>query len=231
MLLPDGIQLVLFDMAGTTVDDVVDGSPLVIAAFRAAFRAHGGVEVSFEQANAVRGYEKKDALRRLVCSTRGISEDTVEASEVDALYAAFKVELDNLTNTLNTEIVGTTATFLELQRRGIKVCVGSGFPDSTVQAIVKNMGWKVDAAFSSEDLGAGRPDPVMVFAAMEHCGITDVSKVVKVGDTAVDVEEGRRAGVLTVSVLTGTQSREKLEACGPDYIIDSVADFPKLLVS
>merc|ERR1712066_505377 len=112
--------------------------------------------------------------------------------------------------------------------RDIKVCVGSGFPDHVVRAIVRNMGWSVDGAFSSEALGAGRPDPVMVNAAMSHCGVTDPRRVVKVGDTVVDIEEGRNAGVHTVAVLTGTQSREKLEAAGPDCIIQSVADLPKI---
>mmetsp|Transcript_58021 Transcript_58021/g.188849 ORF Transcript_58021/g.188849 Transcript_58021/m.188849 type:complete len:139 (+) Transcript_58021:339-755(+) len=67
---------------------------------------------------------------------------------------------------------------------------------------------------------------VMVTAAMERCGVTDPRRVVKVGDTVVDVEEGRNAGVFTVSVLTGTQSRDKLAAAGPDCIIPSVADLP-----
>ena len=53
--------------------------------------------------------------------------------------------------------------------------------------------------------------------------------VVKVGDTAVDVEEGKAAGCRTVAVLSGTQGREKLEAAGPSLILDSVADLPAAL--
>merc|ERR1712032_224696 len=109
---------------------------------------------------------------------------------------------------MNTEIIGTSAAFAELRRRDVKICVGSGFPQHVVDAIVKNMGWVVDGAFSSEALGKGRPDPIMVKVAVQHCGITDPQAVVKVGDTVVDVEEGRNAGVLTVAVLTGTQSHE-----------------------
>ena len=46
-------------MAGTTVNDLVDGEPLVIAAFRATLKAYDGTEVDFAKANEVRGYEKK----------------------------------------------------------------------------------------------------------------------------------------------------------------------------
>jgi len=225
--LPGDVELVLFDMAGTTVDDLICGEPLVIAAFRAALRAHDGSEATFDQANAVRGYEKREALRKLLSSIRGLQDAAaVEESEVEKLFALFKVELDKLIAFMDTEVVGTSATFDALRKRGVKICVGSGFPDHVVQGIVKNMGWAVDAAFSSEALGAGRPDPVMVTAAMERCGVTDPRRVVKVGDTVVDVEEGRNAGVFTVSVLTGTQSRDKLAAAGPDCIIPSVADLP-----
>mmetsp|Transcript_20225 Transcript_20225/g.63365 ORF Transcript_20225/g.63365 Transcript_20225/m.63365 type:complete len:243 (+) Transcript_20225:44-772(+) len=228
---PEDISLVLFDMAGTTVDDLVDGVPLVIAAFRAAFLAHDGSSVDSEQANAVRGYEKREAIRRLLCSSRGLSSEDVDEAEVDKLFGIFKSELDKLTSCMNTEIAGTSATFQQLRSRGIKIFVGSGFPDHVVQAIVANMGWAVDGALSSEALGAGRPDPVMVFKAMELSGVPrgEGRRVVKVGDTVVDVEEGRNAGAYTVAVLTGTQSREKLEAAKPDLIIGSVAELPALL--
>lgn len=226
--LPDNIELVLFDMAGTTVDDMVDGIPLVVAAFRAAFKVCRDVDITFEQANAVRGYEKREALRQLVSATKSVATDAVDDAEVDVLFKQFKVELDKLTGSMNTEVTGTSATFEELRKRNIKICVGSGFPDTTVKAIVDNMGWTVDAYFSSEALGAGRPDPIMVTTAMAQFGVSDPRRVVKVGDTVVDVEEGRNAGVFTVSVLTGTQSREKLEAAGPDCILPSVADLPKM---
>lgn len=224
--LPGNTQLVVFDMAGTTVDDLVDGQPLVIAAFCAAFLAHDGSIITFDQANAVRGYEKREALHRLLCVSRGIEH--ADAAEVDALFSIFRLELDKLTGCMKTEIKGTSDVFAELRKRGIKVCVGSGFPQAAVDTIVANMGWAVDAVFSSEALGAGRPDPVMVNKAMEHCGITDRRRVVKVGDTSVDIEEGRNAGVFTVAVLTGTQSRDKLATLEPDCIIPSVAELPQM---
>ena len=39
------IQLVLFDMAGTTVDDIVDGKPVVMVAMQEAFRELRGEDV------------------------------------------------------------------------------------------------------------------------------------------------------------------------------------------
>lgn len=224
MALPEGVQLVVFDMAGTTVDDLVNGEPLVIAAFRASFQEHDGTEISFDQANSVRGYEKKKALRLLLDSLRS---EKAEDSEVDKLFKIFEQQLDKLMESMNSEIKGTSETFAELRKRGVKICVGSGFPEHVVQKIVANLGWSVDGAFSSVTLGEGRPNPIMILEAMKKCGVTDPKRVVKVGDTKVDIDEGRNAGVHCVSVLTGTQSREELEAKKPDCIIDSVADLCK----
>ena len=142
----------------------------------------------------------------------------IEQAEVDLVYKTFEAELEKLSCRINSEITGTSACFQELRRRGIKVCVGSGFPEHVVESIVKNLGWSVDGFFSSAKLGAGRPDPIMIHAAMKSCGVQIPERVVKIGDTKVDVEEGKNARAWTVSVLTGTQPREKLEAAGPDSL-------------
>merc|ERR1712008_316546 len=105
----------------------------------------------------------------------------------DKLFAIFKVELDKLTACMNKEIAGTTQTFSTLRAHGLRVCVGSGFPEKVVQAIASAMAWTVDGVFSSESLGAGRPDPIMVHAAMKQCDVSDSRRVVKVGDTVVDI--------------------------------------------
>ena len=227
--LPPDVGLVVFDMAGTTVNDLVDGEPLVIAAFRATLKAYDGTAVDFAKANEVRGYEKKEALKLLISSTRGVPSEDVNQSEVDSVYKIFEAELEKLSCSINSEITGTSACFEELKRRGIRICVGSGFPEHVVQSIVKNLGWSVDGFFSSAALGAGRPDPIMIHTAMKKCGIDDPRRVVKIGDTKVDVEEGKNASTWTVAVLSGTQSREKLEAARPDFVISSVAELSSLL--
>ncbi|MCK0440646.1 HAD hydrolase-like protein [Gordonia alkaliphila] len=84
---------------------------------------------------------------------------------------------------------------------------------------------------TTDDVPAGRPAPCMIFRAMERCRVQDVSRVIAVGDTAVDVQAGRNAGATAVGVLTGQTGRALLAAAGPDHILDSVADIPALVVS
>jgi phosphoglycolate phosphatase-like HAD superfamily hydrolase len=51
-----------------------------------------------------------------------------------------------------------------------------------------------------------------------------------VGDTEVDVLEGRNAGCgLVVSVTTGALSREQLTVFGPDMIIDDLTELKSVI--
>ena len=63
---------------------------------------------------------------------------------------------------------------------------------------------------------------------MERLGITDGRKVVKIGDTVVDVQEGKNAGAWTVAVLTGSQTEAQLMAAAPDYILSSIRELMTL---
>ena len=49
-----------------------------------------------------------------------------------------------------------------------------------------------------------------------------------VGDTPVDVETGRNAGVHTVAVLGGFRTRKELEASQPDRIVEDLHELIRL---
>lgn len=46
----------------------------------------------------------------------------------------------------------------------------------------------------------------MIFQNMKLLGVEDVRQVIKVGDTASDMREGKNAGVFTVGVLEGSSA-------------------------
>ena len=69
----------------------------------------------------------------------------------------------------------------------------------------------------------------MINDAIETLNISDRKKVIKTGDTVADILEGKNAGVLTVAVLTGTQSREELEKYNPNYIFSSISGLRSII--
>ena len=229
-MFPQPIQLAMFDMAGTTVNDKVDGHPLMVISMMHAFAKHG-IALSSDVINKHRGKQKSEAIQTLLKEVAELSPADVE-SVGDNIYRGFLHELESNLSRIS-EIDGTTELFRHLKSQGIHIGVGSGFPMQVVQAIVSQLGWLdkglLDYIGNAEQIGVGRPNPKMILDAMQQLGITDGRKVLKIGDTVVDVQEGKNAGAWTVAVLTGSQTETQLMTAGPDYILSSIRELRTLI--
>ena len=229
-MLSQPIQLAMFDMAGTTVNDKVDGHPLMVISMMRAFTKHG-IELSSDVINKHRGKQKSEAIQTLLREVAELSPGDTERVG-DGVYRDFLYELENNLSSIS-EIDGATELFRDLKSKDIYVGVGSGFPMQVVQEIISRLGWLneglLDYVGSAEQIGVGRPNPEMIHDAMQRLNITDGSKVLKIGDTVVDVQEGKNAGARTVAVLTGSQTEAQLRAAGPDYILSSIRELTTLI--
>ncbi len=72
-----------------------------------------------------------------------------------------------------------------------------------------------------------KPDPQGLLFIMETLRI-DPEETLMVGDSAIDMDSGRRAGVSTCAVTYGLADRQTLEQSEPDWIIHDFADLKKL---
>lgn len=220
-------QLAVFDMAGTTVSD----SDLVVEALIDSLKA-GGFTAAPAAARALMGYPKPEAIRRLL----GCTEAAAEATLVDELHRDFvrrMIERYRESATV-APMPQSEACFATLRQRRIKVALDTAFSRDIAQVIVERFGWlrngTIDDLIATDEVAAGRPHPDMIRALMSRQGVADPRSVVKVGDTEVDVREGRNAGAgLVVAVTTGAYDRATLSACRPDYVIDGLAELPPLL--
>jgi len=213
------IRLAVFDMAGTTVDDVIDGMPLVLRSYDDAFRRHG-VVVPMETLNDMRGRDKREVINML------------GGDKASDIYRDF-VEMLTANVARVKEIQGTGDAFRWLKEHGVAVGVESGFPGTVTHDIVKHLKWEenglIDYWTCSEIVDEERPSPAMIRRTMRHCHIRDPAQVLKVDDTGIGIEEGHNAKAHTVAVLTGTQRREKIEAAKPHAILPSIRELPEYL--
>ncbi|MCH8289640.1 HAD-IA family hydrolase [Candidatus Poribacteria bacterium] len=227
---PASLQLAMFDMAGTTVNDRVEGIPLMILSMTRAFASHD-IRLTSELINRHRGKEKLEAIQTLLQENSSLPSDEIDRISA-IIYRDFVQELESNLRDVS-EIDGASETFQYLKSRGIFVGVGSGFPARVVEAIVSQLGWRenglVDYVGSAEQVGVGRPNPKMIHDAMQQLGVTKPQKVVKIGDTIVDIQEGKNADVWTIAVLTGSQTEEQLMTVQPDYILSSIRALPEVL--
>lgn len=218
------IQLVVFDIAGTTVRDTGH----VARAFTNAFREFD-IEAPADKVNQVMGFRKIDAIRLLL---PGENNEPL----IDQIHEAFTRNMlaSYENDAALSALPQAEETFKQLKQWGIKIALNTGFTRPVANAILQRLQWNVpetvDMVLCSDEVPEGRPQPDMIKAIMQQMEVTDSKAVAKVGDTKVDVEEGRNAGCgLVVSVTTGAYTRSELELYKPDRIIDSLAELPGLL--
>jgi phosphoglycolate phosphatase-like HAD superfamily hydrolase len=78
---------------------------------------------------------------------------------------------------------------------------------------------------TADQVTQSRPAPDMIVLAQAKLGIASAQHIVKVGDSAIDIEEGKNAACgYTVGVTTGAQTAAQISEAGPDFIIDRLED-------
>jgi phosphonatase-like hydrolase len=223
------IELVVFDMAGTTVED----GDAVNASFRAALSGFG-IVVDPATVNAVMGLPKPQAIRNLLTGT-GRPFSDVQVNVIHEDFVRRMREYYTIDPSVR-EVPGASASFLALRSAGIKVALNTGFSRAISATVLARLGWRVgaaiDAEVASDDVAHGRPEPDMIRLLMSRLAIKDPRTVAKVGDTRADLEEGTNAGCgLVIGVTSGSFTREQLLACPHTHILASVAEIPGLLLS
>jgi phosphonatase-like hydrolase len=215
------VELVVFDMAGTTVLDRDDVAHVMGAALGDA-----GAPVDLAAVKPVMGHPKPVAIRHLLGGRPG---------DVDAIHRDFVARMiDHYRYGAGVrEVLGTSAVFRWLRARGVKVALDTGFSRPIAEAVVDRLGFasKIDVLATSDEVARGRPYPDLIFLAMERAGVRDPALVVKVGDTPSDLEQGRAAGCgLVVGVTEGSHTREELTKCSHDLLLPTVASLPSALL-
>lgn len=216
---PVRTELVVLDMAGTTVAD--DG--LVERAFRAALPDF--TESDLAHVRATMGESKITVFRHL---TGGDEERARDAN------TAFETAYADLVDRGHcAPLPGAERTLRRLREEGRVVALTTGFARDTQDRILAALGWRdlVDHALCPSDVGGrGRPHPDMVLAAALRAGVSSVAAVAVAGDTASDVRTGLSAGAgLVAGVLTGAHDADTLRTAGATHVLDSVAALPDLL--
>ncbi|HUP00519.1 MAG TPA: HAD family hydrolase [Gemmatimonadota bacterium] len=85
-------------------------------------------------------------------------------------------------------------------------------------------------AFGSDDRMRDCLPPIAIARAEALTGRRfEGPEVVVVGDTPADIRCARVVGAVAVAVATGRPSRATLAACEPDFLLDSLAEWPDLL--
>ena len=227
-MIKETIKMVVFDMAGTTVDE----QNVVYKTLHKAIE-NFGILTDLETVLMIgAGKEKHQAIKDILAYL-----ENANLHDSQAIFNNFKVMLDEAYRDLEVQpITGVSKVLLNLRSEGITVILNTGYSREIATKLLKKLGWHqgeyYDSLIAANDVERGRPHPDMIHKAMKEFNIKDAKHVLKAGDSAIDIEEGKnsKCGV-TVGVLSGAQTKQQLEAAEPDFIISSLAELDTIFHS
>lgn len=207
---------ILFDFIGTTV---IEKDPDVInSCFARAFREHG-VHVSATVIKNGRGKDKKEMIAGVLKEFNRPHDLAV------AIINSFRKHIGNRLDNFSAN-PGALEIFEYLRTSNISIGLGSGLPRDIFEQILSHVKWSTslfDYVGIADEMGRGRPDPVMIFDMLDKCRLRK-DEFLKVGDTVADILEGKNANVQTAVILSGTQPEKELREQEPDYVIQSLQE-------
>lgn len=117
-----------------------------------------------------------------------------------------------------------------LRERGLKLGIVSTKYRSRINGVLKREALEhgFEIVIGGDDVAQHKPHPQGLFEAIERLECSPESTVY-VGDSLVDAELAKRAGVPLVVVLSGVTPRDHFESYGPLGVLENISHLPRFL--
>ena len=212
-------KAVLFDMDGTVLDTLGD----LAAAVNHTLREFSMPERSIAEVAAALG----NGAAYLIAHT---VPDGTPKELTDKVLAAYAPYYDAHCDILTGPYDGIVPLMEKLRDRGVKLAVISNKQDTAVKPLAeKYFPGLLEIAVGESAEVRRKPNPDAVLAALRHIGV-EREDAIYVGDTEVDLQTARNAGMECASVAWGFRTREQLVEIGAEHIFDTVQELEEYLL-
>ncbi len=214
----DAFRSVIFDFDFT----LADSSNGIFDCVNTALVAMGVPPARRDHVNATIGLPLRETFKRLTGS-----DDAARQTE---FLERFQSRADEVM--VNSAVVFefVPAALREIRRQGVSMGMATTKRRVHVEAILKRE--RLEDAFETvvggNDVRNQKPHPESLFAGMKSLGVSPWD-CVYVGDSIVDAEAARRAGIQFVAVLTGVTSRAEFDSFPVSEILKHVGELPAWL--
>ncbi len=215
------IKYAVFDLDGTLLNTIKTITHYV----NSVLRCENIREISEEECKYFVGDGARALIRRALASRGNFSESTFLR-----VYEDYNREYNGNALYLTEPYEGIPELLSELKKRSITLAVLSNKPDYATREVIGSFFPNTFSAVRGGIDGVPlKPEPDGVFEILRELG-ADISEVIYLGDTGVDMQTGKGAGAKkTVGVLWGFRTREELLQNGADAIVESPLDILNLL--
>ncbi len=218
-------RLILFDFDGT----LVDSQHLIVEAMGTAFAE---ADLDRPGAAAVRrivGLGLEEAVQVLIDGVKGTTGGSTGVTGIAESYrrAYFGIRIRPDHHEPLFPGVREALAGLDRPSRSLGIATGKsrrGLVESLERHDLKHH----FATFQTSDGNPGKPDPEMIYRAMDEVGV-EAGETVMVGDTVFDMEMAGNAGVEALGVSWGYHDPKELTAAGAAHILDELGGLAPLL--
>ncbi|HTV56210.1 MAG TPA: HAD-IA family hydrolase [Terriglobia bacterium] len=210
------IGLLIFDLDGTLIDSETDLA-LSVNATRERF---GLSPLSTPVIASYVGQGVSILVRRSL-------QGEVPEEEIENAIAFFKSYYRRHMLDHTVAYPGVLEALDALSGRTLAVLTNK--PVNFSRGILEGLGMlsRFSFVYGGDSFDRKKPDPVGVLRMMEDTG-RNATETLMVGDSDVDIETGRSAGVWCCGVRYGIGSKS-LPNAGPDFMVDNLRDLPPLI--
>jgi phosphoglycolate phosphatase len=204
----------IFDLDGTLLDTLQD----LAAAVNFALRKNGMEEHSIDDIRRFVGNGVRKLIERAV-------PDGSKNPRIEEVFADFRSYYMQHSLDATKPYDGITEILQELKQRGCKMAVVSNKMMAATQELVAHFFPEIEVAIGENEAEGIRkkPAPDMVFEALHRLG-AEAESAVYIGDSDVDIQTAKNAGVPCISVLWGFRNREFLLEHGAQHFIEKPSE-------
>jgi len=209
------VRGVIFDLDGT----LIDSYQAIYLGFHHAYSEMGLSPLSYEQVQRAVGRGLGHTFRELLGEEKVPQALSLFRKKYEEIFRAHTHLLPDV-----REVVGG------LQCRGIQLAVATNKLGRFSRAIFEHFGMeKMFAVILGDgDVSQNKPDPEMLYQAMDNMRLAK-EETVFVGDSVIDIQAGKNAGVRVFAVPTGNTDRADLVKAQPTVIMNRLLDLLSLV--
>ncbi|MCX6647767.1 MAG: HAD family hydrolase [Candidatus Bathyarchaeota archaeon] len=213
-----GIRLIIYDLDGTLIDSM----EAIVETFNRVVEEQGGEACQAEAIKEMIGLPLTEMFRRVLPEEKH--------DRLQACWDRF-IEIYADVGPAKTHILpGVEETLKHFKQAGYLQSVATTKRGDVATRLLGALGLRgyFDLILGINDVPAPKPAPDIINLTLERLRVKP-GEAVFVEDTTIGLEAGKKAGVYTVGVTTGTHDMQKLATMRPDCILNNLQELTRLV--
>ena len=211
----DNIKLVIFDIDGTLVD------------------AYSAIEKSVNYAMKRMGYPLRDymTIRRVVGGgDEKLLEQFVNTKDLKKALFLYRRHHKIALPKYSILMPNVRRVLRYLKGKNYKLAIASNRPTKFAQILIHhlNMAQYFNYVLCADKLRFNKPNPEILLKIMQKLHVKR-TQTLYVGDMTTDAQAGKRAGVKTIIVTTGSSTISEIKKVNPQRVIHNLSTLLKVL--